>query len=111
MAPSEGTGVLLAVFMEPAAGRGDSTAVRNAYWGRAKNSPIPKRQIKLGKAGDYATAEYLVPDLQQKNMNVYIAHEGTWIDVHLSKADFTVADQPALDELVKSIRFEAPGAK
>jgi hypothetical protein len=110
-AMSEESGLVVSIFMEPAGARGDSTAVRNVYWGRAKNSPIPKKDIKLGKAGQYATVEYVVPDIDQKNMNVYIAHEGTWIDVHLSKTTFTAADQKTFDELVKSIDFEAAGPK
>jgi hypothetical protein len=111
MAVGEASGMVVSIFLEPAAARGDSMAVRNAYWGRAKNSPIPKKDIKLGKAGDYATVEYLVPDLQQKNMNVYIVHEGTWIDVHLSKVEFTKDDQRLFDEIVKSIAFEKGAGK
>jgi hypothetical protein len=110
-AMNEASGMVVSIFLEPAAGRGgDSVAVRNAYWGRAKNSPIPKKDIKLGKAGDYATVEYLVPDVQQKNMNIYIVHEGTWIDVHLSKVEFTKDDQRLFDEIVNGIAFEKGAA-
>lgn len=77
---------------------------------------IPKGwndNIKLDKSGAYATVDYLVPDvggqsLHQKNVNVYIARESVWIDVHLSKVRFTEKDQPLFHEAVKGIRFEKP---
>jgi hypothetical protein len=111
MAADEKTGLTVSVFMEPSRKQGDHSTVRDVYWGRAKNSPMKKDNIKLDKVGDYATVDYIVPDIegqaiQQKNVNVYIAHEGVWIDVHLSKVEFTEKDQPLFNEAVKGIRFE-----
>lgn len=111
MAENAGTGLIASIFIEPARKEGDSSAVRDAYWGRARQSPIPKENIKLDKAGDYATVDYIVPGmageaLRQKNVNIYIAHEGMWIDVHLSKVQFEEKDQAIFDEVVKGIRFE-----
>ena len=94
----------LSVFMEPAPKAGDSAAVRDAYWGRAKQSPMKKEGVTLGKAGDYATVQYIVPDIEglpirQKNMNLYLAHDGVWVDVHLSKVQFTDADRALFDAI------------
>ena len=111
MAENDDTGMIVSVFMEPAADHGDSAAVRTAYWSKAKNSPIPKSNIKQGNSGEYATVEYMVPDVHQKNMNVYIAHDGVWLDIHLSKIGFTDDDQARFDEIVKSIKFEPAAAK
>ncbi|MDB5298421.1 MAG: hypothetical protein JWO87_84, partial [Phycisphaerales bacterium] len=93
----------------------DSSTVREVYWGRGKQSPMKKENIKLGKAGDYATVEYIVPSvegvpLNQKNVNVYIAHAGVWIDVHLSKVQYTEKDQALFDEIVKGLKIEKAAA-
>jgi hypothetical protein len=113
MATNADTGVEMSVFMEPADKPGDSSTVRDVYWARAKQSPFKKEKIKLAKAGDYATVEYIVPSLEgvplnQKNMNIYVAHAGVWIDVHLSKVQYTEKDQPLFDEIVKGLKFEKP---
>jgi hypothetical protein len=100
------TGLTISVFMEPAQKPGDSTVVRSVYWTRARQSPIPKSNIRLVKTGDISTAEYTVPDLDQKNMNLYLVHQNTWIDIHISKTTFTPADQPLFDQILKNVKFE-----
>jgi len=47
-----------------------------------------------------------VPELSQQNANLYLVHEGIWIDVHLSKVDYTDEDRATFDEVLKSARFE-----
>ncbi|HET6250921.1 MAG TPA: hypothetical protein VFE47_24745 [Tepidisphaeraceae bacterium] len=110
-ASDEKSGLIASVFMEPAQKPGDSTMVRDVYWGRAKESPFKKDDIKLDKAGDFATVQYTVPEvggqpIAQKNANIYIVHDGEWIDVHLSKVNFTKADQAIFDEAIKGVRIE-----
>ena len=109
---SSDSGLTLSVFMEPAQKAGDSTVVRSVYWGRAQQSPIPKKNIKLARTGEIATVEYMVPDMQgiplnQKNMNLYLVHENTWIDIHISKTSFTEQDQATFDRVLKGVKFEA----
>jgi hypothetical protein len=115
MASNE-SGLTVSVLMEPAQKAGDSTAARAVYWGRGKDSPIPKKNIKLAKTGDIATVEYMVGEvegvpLNQKNMNLYIAHEGTWIDIHISKTGFTQQDQALFDQIAKGVRFDVIAVK
>ena len=108
MAVDETTGVTVSVFVEPAAkAGGDAKAVRDLYWGRAKQSPLPKSDVKLAEPGDLATVEYLVAEvnglqLNQRNLNVYAAHAGYWVDVHVSKVRFDeAADRPLFDKIPK----------
>ena len=70
------TGLIVSIFMEPSQKEGDSVTVREVYWGSAKESPIPKDNIKFGKTGDHATVEFLVLDvggevIRQKNFNMH----------------------------------------
>lgn len=114
MAVNEETGWNLSIFVEPAANAGDSIVVRDTYWGRAKQSPMKKEGITLGKAGDFATVQYTVPDveglpIQQKNVNLYLAHDGVWVEVHLSKVQFTDKDQADLDAIVKGAKVVDKG--
>jgi hypothetical protein len=101
--------------MEPALKPGNSTTVRGVYWARAKQSPMKKEDVWLAQVGEYATVEYFIPSIEglplnQKNVNVYIAHAGVWIDVHLSKADYTLKDKARFDEIVNGLKIEKSAA-
>jgi hypothetical protein len=114
MAVNKEKGLNLSVFMEPAPKAGDSAVVRDTYWGRARQSPLKKEGITLGKVGDFTTVQYMVPDvegvpLEQKNLNLYLAHDGVWVDVHISKVQFTDKDQAEFDALANSIKVVEKG--
>jgi hypothetical protein len=64
---------------------------------------------------DFNSPAGLIPSveglpLNQKNVNVYIAHAGVWIDVHLSKAEYTEKDKPLFDEIVNGLKIETSAA-
>lgn len=41
----------------------------------------------------------------QRHVNAYMAHDGIWIDIHLSKMDFKPADRVLFDRVLDSIRI------
>ena len=100
-------GWALSIFLEPSQKVGDATVVRAFYQDLLKRSPLPRADIKMAGDGKKATCEYMIKEIEQKNINVYIVREGVWIDVHISKVEFGAKDQKMLDEIVKSIRTEA----
>ncbi|HEX8916573.1 MAG TPA: hypothetical protein VF796_29755 [Humisphaera sp.] len=112
-------GVMVTIFLEPAEGPGGAAAVRDVYWGKTKQSPLPKADVVLAEAGDFATVQHVVPDVggrvvNQRNLNLYAARGGVWVDVHVSKMNATDADKALFDRLAKETRIEAvkePGKK
>jgi len=101
----------VSIFFEPSATIGDAKVARQFYFERLKHSPILMREDKFTDGpNDSARADYVIPDLDQHNVNLYLAKEGVWIDVHLSmefaKPDQEQQQQAALDEIVKSVRIE-----
>jgi hypothetical protein len=108
---SQITGLTVSVFIEPAQKPGDSTVARSVYWNRAKQSPIPKKNVRLAKTGEAATVDYTMDQMEglplnQKNLNVYLVHEGAWIDVHVSKTGYTDKDKPLFDQIINGVKFE-----
>ena len=64
----------------------------------------------MSEVGDAAIVEYMVKaymgrKVGQKNIHVYLAHDGYWIDVHISKVLYQPQDQPSLDAIVKSVQI------
>jgi hypothetical protein len=105
-------GWAVSIFLEPAAKPGDARVVRAFYEERLKRSPLKREELKLAGDAKKATTEYVIKDLEQKNINVYMVQEGTWVDVHISKTEFAPEERKMLDELVASIHVErAPGKK
>ena len=106
------TGTLVSIFLEKAARRGDAKACRDYYWNDAGRGPERLKKVRKYERGEMAIVEYVLPEFQgikvdQRNVNAYLAHDGIWIDVHLSKVGFTSSDQKSFDAILDSVGFEA----
>jgi tetratricopeptide (TPR) repeat protein len=104
------TGVVLSAFLERAARTGDSKECREYYWSKAEKSPFKKEQITMYESGPISVVKYIIPEYQgvnmsQKNVNGYLAVEGYWIDVHLSKASYREEGEDPLLPILKNIRI------
>ncbi len=109
-ATNKETGVLLSVFLEPAAMKGDAKIARDHYWNRGKNSPFKKEKIKLYESGSKALVEYVFPEhrgkqINQKHINAYLSEDGYWIDVHVSQMNHREGSNDPLQQVIKTIRI------
>jgi hypothetical protein len=102
-------GVTVSVYLEPAPQPdGDSKAAREFYLGRLRGSPMPMRDVKTTEQPPFAVLEYVVPDRNQKHVNLYLSREGVWVDVHLSSPlDLGNVADAVLEELKRSVRVDA----
>jgi len=71
------------------------------------------QDIKLNAAGEIPTLEYTLHKFQgvrldQKNMYACIAQDNVYADIHLSKVQYTTADAPLFQSILKTIRLQ-PG--
>lgn len=111
MASNPKTLMVMSVYLEKAQHKGDSREARKYYWANTdKNSPR-KEDIRISEFGGLPIVEYKVKDFQgtrvnQKSVNAYLAKDDVWIDVHLSKVQFSDADQELFDSILKSIRID-----
>ena len=104
-------GWALSIFFEPSQKPGDATVARGFYEERLKRSPLDRADMKLGGDGKKATCTYMIKEIEQKHINVYLVREAVWVDVHISKIEFGPRDQKMLDEIVSSIRTETVATK
>jgi len=110
LAKNATTDLMVSAFLELAAHDGDAKACRDFYWARAKQSPVPKKDVEFFESGPIALVRYTVPQyrgmkVRQHNVNAYLAHDGLWIYVHLSKAHFEPADQKLFDDVIRHLRI------
>jgi tetratricopeptide (TPR) repeat protein len=71
------------------------------------------QDIKLNAGGEIPTLEYTLHKFQgvlldQKNMYACIAQDNVYADIHLSKVQYTTADAPLFQSILKTIRLQ-PG--
>ena len=71
------------------------------------------QEINLNPAGEMPTLEYTLREFQgvrldQKNMYACMAQDNVYADIHLSKVQYTTADAPLFQSILKTIHLQ-PG--
>ena len=74
------------------------------------------RDIKLNAAGEIPTLEYTLRKLQgvrldQKNIYACLAQDNVYADIQLSKMQYTAADAPLFQSILKSVRLQPEPSK
>jgi len=110
MGHSDEAGLVVSIFLEPAAGPGGPVECRAALFEKALLSPTEKVAVARSERGNMAIGEYLVPrfegkEVQQKHVNAYLVRDGVWIDVHLSRLNARPGDDALFGQALGSIRF------
>lgn len=103
-------GLFLTAFIEPAKGEVDSKAARMFYHERLKEAPVEFSDEKTYERGPFAILEYTWREVEgvevnQRHLHIYTALQGSWVDLHFSKVNFTDADRPAFDSIVENVRL------
>ncbi len=101
----EATGLQLSLFLEKAATDGDAKVARDFFWKRTQASPLKMDDVRFSERNGAAVLEYIVKRVSWKNMNVYLSHDGYWVDLHLSKIQFRPADQEYFEAIMNSVRI------
>lgn len=115
-ATNEKTGLVMSGFLEKVSLGGTSKECRDHYWEKAKQSPFKKDDIKMSDFGQMAIVEYIVKEhqgieLNQKNLNAYLAKGNYWIDIHLSKPNYQAPDEILFKSILQNIRINEIGNK
>jgi len=108
-AEDKARGMMVTVFIEPAAKEGDSKTAREVYRKRLSASPFKMEDATESKRGEWAVLEYMLKarGINQKHINAYMAKDGMWIDVHFSKGDYKSGDEARIYALIDGITFDA----
>jgi hypothetical protein len=109
-------GLTVSVFMEKAAKDGDALVCRKHYMKLAKQSPLPKDDVKLSERDGLALVEYTIPEYQgveinQKNLNAYLVREDIWIAIQVAKRRLKPDDDELLEKVLQAIRFKEVGTR
>lgn len=106
----ESEGYMLTIMWVKTAEKGTSKDLRDLAANNLKQSPVEKDGFTQSDYKDFPMLEYLVKEfrgvkLNQKHYNGYIAKDGVWIDIHLSKAAFKTGDEKRFFAMLDSVKF------
>ena len=116
-ADRQAEGMILTVFIAPAAGEDSARACRDAFWQRLQNGPAASgyRDVRQSESGDMgsselASSEYVIGEIQgiridQKHVHAYLGREGSCIEIHLSKTLFEPKDQELFAAVLRTVRL------
>ena len=114
MASHPKTGLNVSVTLEKVSGRASAKGCLEQLQ-RTRKGPFVTRgqDIKFDADGEIPTLEYTLREVQgirleQKNMYACIAQDNVYADIHLSKVQYTTADAPLFQSILKTIRLQ-PG--
>lgn len=111
LAMNENTGYTISIYFEPHSNGNNSLATREYYINNLNKSPLKRSQEKKHEESYKAIYEYLIEEyngvpLNQKNINIYIATNNIWIDIHISKVLYTKEDENIFNNFINSISIE-----
>lgn len=104
-----GGGLALSVFLEDEGGERTSQECREAYVRKLSLSPVPQEEPASSEHGAFAVFSYRVTKfngrrIDQKHLHAYLAHDGTCIEVHVSKVRFRPSDEGLLEGQLSRVR-------
>lgn len=108
MAVNKTTGIVMSVFIEPAQSAGDNTVCREYFSEGLKQSPTKEDDVVFNETANMALMEYTIKEyegvaINQKHVNAYIVKDDFWIDIHLSKIEYTDSARKLLDDVLGSV--------
>jgi hypothetical protein len=82
---------------------------RDRDWAGRQRAPFEREDTRLTEQGDRARVEYTVPRIdgvtaQQKNVLLYLQHDGVCVAVHLSRALYRPDDAALVERILGSTR-------
>jgi len=101
----------LSIFIEKTDSKGDKNECRDFYWNKSKNSPLAKENVQKYETDKLAVVEHDTKKFNGQtvnfhSMNAYLAQNGYWIDVHISKVGYSEKDKEIFQRLLSSIMIK-----
>jgi len=101
----------ISFFIEPATKCKSSKECRDMVLKAGNPAWEDPRNVVLGEIGDVSYFEFFMPSyqgmpLKQQHMYAQFVVDGFWVDLHISKTQYTTEERVLFVERVKSVKFE-----
>lgn len=111
VAENETTHVVVSLTLETTRSGAHVSSCRESLEGKTKNTEVQIRDARFSRLGEVDVLWYMVPEfrgqpIKQESLFACQFYDNTYIDLHLSKVNFTEADEPLFADLLQSMRID-----
>ena len=111
VAENETTNVVVSLTLEGIKSGAHASSCRDSLNEKTKNSELKIRDVRFSRSGDVDVLRYTVPEfrgqpIRQESLFACQSYDNTYIDLHVSKVNYSAADEPLFADVLKSMRID-----
>lgn len=110
-AENDATNVVVSLTLEAVKSGAHASSCRESLKEKTKITEVKIRQVRFSRTGDFDVLRYEVPEfrgqpIKQESLFACQFYDNTYIDLHLSKVNYTGADEPLFAQVLESLRID-----
>jgi tetratricopeptide (TPR) repeat protein len=110
-AQNDATHVVVSLTLEQVAASHATASCRDSLEAKTKHPPIKIQDVRYSRSGEIDIMRYMVKEFRgqivnQENVFACQFYDGAYIDLHVSKINYTSADEPLLLDVLNSLRID-----
>ncbi len=103
--------ITISAFIEEAVAKGGAEACREYHWSLTRKGPLDLEDPRLFETGPLAVVEFNIPKvaatkLNQKHVNAYLAQDGYWMGVEITRNFHDAKWDPLLLSILEHITID-----
>jgi len=111
LAENPNTNVVVSLTLEALNSGARARSCRKSLEEKSKSKEVKIRDVRFSRAGDIDFLRYTVPEfrgqpIKQENLFTCQFFDNSYIDMHVSKANYTPADEPLFADVVQSMHID-----
>lgn len=110
-AENEITHVVVSLTLEAVRSGAHASSCRESLEEKTKSTEVKIRDVRFSRQGDFDFLRYMVPEfkgqpVKQESLFACQFYDNSYVDLHVSKVNYTEADGPLFDEVLKSMHID-----
>lgn len=111
VAENQNTNVVVSLTLEALKSGARASSCRQSLEEKTKNTGMEIRDVRFSRAGDVDFLRYTVPEfrgqpVKQESMFSCQFYDNSYIDLHVSKVNYTPADEPLFADVLQSMHID-----
>ena len=111
VAENETTSVVVSLTLEAVKSAARASSCRESLEEKKKITEVKIRDARFSRADDYDILRYTVPEfrgqpVKQESLFACQFYDNTYIDLHISKVNYSASDEPLFADVLKSMHID-----
>jgi Tetratricopeptide repeat len=111
LAENDSTEVVVSLMLEQSKPGTPGSSCRESLEAKTKSSPFKVQDVEFSHSGEFDLMQYVVPEFRGQRVNqksIFACQflDDTYIDLHVSKVNYSTADEPLVMSVVNSMHVD-----